>query len=146
MKTLRHTLAAALTTATLFTTYANAGDINDKEYMQSVVRGKAHYQQHCASCHGVKGDGDTSLGRMMGDIGNFGDPAYLETPEEEIRRIINNGEGAMPGYSGTFSEDQLQDLINYIRFLPKLSQARSRVEALQKRDVVQEARNTNTRS
>jgi len=82
-----------------------------------------HYADHCATCHGNKGDGKT----MYGD-GMFPPPPDLRQEgtqsltDGEIYNIIKNGIRftGMPGFGG--SDEDNWTLTLFIRHLPKLSE------------------------
>jgi mono/diheme cytochrome c family protein len=88
-----------------------------KEYY--LVRGKKNYEKHCANCHGKNGEGLQLL------IPPLTDPVWLNN--DSIVCIIKNGmdgsitvngknyNGRMP-MNETLDEDEIADLVNYIRY------------------------------
>lgn len=88
--------------------------------------GLAHYADHCASCHGTNGDGNTEMGR-----GLFPKPPDMRTAvtqqltDGELFYIIEHGVRftGMPGWStGTESgENASWRLVHFIRRLPQLT-------------------------
>ena len=83
----------------------------------SAERGRPLYQQHCVACHGVEGRGDGP-----GAAGLSSAPADLmlhvpHHPDADIFAFIAQGfDGtAMQGWSGVLTEEQIWDLVNYLR-------------------------------
>src|SRR5580693_139418 len=83
-----------------------------------------HFADHCASCHGDDGRGDTLLGR-----GLYPKPPDLQLPESqklsdgELFWLIENGVRftGMPAFSNPGSEDDSWKLVQFIRHLPRLT-------------------------
>ncbi len=85
----------------------------------SIARGEAIYQQQCATCHGPTGLGDTAY--------TFDPPpAPLARTAQRMSdaylywRIHEGGAAfgtAMPAYGAVLSEDEIWDVINYLRSL-----------------------------
>lgn len=83
-----------------------------------------HFADHCASCHGNDGRGDTMLGR-----GLYPKPPDLRLPESqklsdgELFWVIENGVRftGMPAFSNPGSEDDSWKLVQFIRHLPRLT-------------------------
>ena len=73
--------------------------------------GKKVYDEHCAQCHGDKGKPLTpdipDLSRRTGG---------MVKPDMELLRVINDGAGVMPGYRGIISDDDISDILEYIKF------------------------------
>jgi mono/diheme cytochrome c family protein len=92
----------------------------------SVRLGLEHWADHCASCHGNNGSGDTSIGRAL--YPRAPDMRQAETQDltdGELFYIIENGVKltGMPAW-GTGTEDgeaASWHLVHFIRHLPKLS-------------------------
>jgi mono/diheme cytochrome c family protein len=95
--------------------------------------GLAHYADHCASCHGTNGDGNTEMGR-----GLFPKPPDMrlattqQLTDGELFYIIEHGVRftGMPGWS-TGTENASWRLVHFIRRLPQLTtEDLERVETL----------------
>jgi copper transport protein len=84
----------------------------------SVTRGEAVFQANCAACHGATGKGDGPAG-----VGLNPRPAdltgghSLAHPDGQYFLWIKNGKPntAMPGLTGSLSDQQIWDVINYVR-------------------------------
>lgn len=85
---------------------------------------RLHYADHCATCHGNDGSGDTMIGR-----GLYPKPPDLRLDETqrlsdgELFWIVENGVRftGMPAFSTHGAEDDSWKLVDFIRHLPKLT-------------------------
>jgi mono/diheme cytochrome c family protein len=86
---------------------------------------RAHFADHCATCHGNDGGGDTMYGK-----GLYPKPPDLRLPETqklsdgELFWIIENGVRftGMPAFGGTHdSQNDSWKLVLFIRHLPQLT-------------------------
>lgn len=82
---------------------------------ESVARGKQIYDQHCAMCHGAKGEGDGPAGAALKPA-----PANLKVmapqhPDGDLAWKIAEGRGAMPGWKSSLSEQDIWNVVNYIK-------------------------------
>jgi mono/diheme cytochrome c family protein len=88
-----------------------------KRDKDSIARGAALYEKNCAACHGAKARGDGPAGKALNPK-----PADLKKmsgghPDGDFAWKISIGRGAMPGWKGSLSENQIWDLVNYIQSL-----------------------------
>jgi copper transport protein len=84
---------------------------------ESIERGRVLYQQNCLSCHGERGDGmgpdaaglNPSPADFRQHLPFHDDPTF--------RAIISQGlpGTAMPAFGDELSQEQIQDVINYLR-------------------------------
>lgn len=89
----------------------------------SVDRGRALFQKNCAVCHGPEGRGDgvAALAERPDDLTRIAKPPMF--PDGVVAYRIANGVGLMPAWRGNLSENEIWDLINFIRaMLPTLTQ------------------------
>lgn len=83
-------------------------------------RGKAVYQSHCATCHGITGWGDgpaaASLTVAPANFHRF--RSFLKS-DEELLRTIEHGIvfSPMHAWSGSLTEGQMADVLAYVRLL-----------------------------
>ena len=96
-----------------------------------LARARAHFADHCASCHGNDGSGRTPMGRRL--YPRAPDMRSGETQrltDGEVFSIIRNGIRltGMPAWGdGTPNEDVgTWELVHFIRHLPKLTPAEIR--------------------
>jgi mono/diheme cytochrome c family protein len=123
----RHLIAIVLTglvmasTSVIRNTMANAaGDAPE---------GATLFSQHCARCHGSHGKGDgPDLAKIHADPApdNWTDKEInAELSDYKIRKIVTGGGPAvdksskMPAFGSKLSPAQINDLIAFIRTLPK---------------------------
>jgi mono/diheme cytochrome c family protein len=85
----------------------------------SVDRGKKFYKTQCALCHGEKGDGKGDLAMDMKlTLPDFTKPdALAKRTDGELFAIIGTGKDPMPSQKERMSEQQLWNLVNYLRAL-----------------------------
>ena len=84
---------------------------------ESVARGKELYQAGCISCHGLdgRGDGPDSV-KLSPAPTDFRLHMPLHTDPQFYAFIANGYPGsAMPGFSKTYSETDIWNLVNYLR-------------------------------
>jgi mono/diheme cytochrome c family protein len=95
---------------------------------QALADGRAHFADHCASCHANDGSGDTAMGRsLFPKSPDMRQPATQDLTDGELFWIIENGIRftGMPGWStGTpEGEEASWHLVHFIRHLPDLTAA-----------------------
>jgi len=78
------------------------------------------YEQYCQVCHGVEGDGDGIMTKLMGimpmDHTNRNETNRLNN--EELAKSILDGKGRfMPAWRNILSQSDVEALISYIRLL-----------------------------
>lgn len=76
-----------------------------------VFEGREIYATHCESCHGANGRSDDP------GIPDFSRGERLFVPDSELFRKVRSGEGAMPAYRDMLSDDDIRDVIAYLRSL-----------------------------
>jgi mono/diheme cytochrome c family protein len=120
MKTFQLMLSASM----LFSFTAVAGELRGRP-----DQGKAIFTANCQMCHGPegKGDGPAAAG-LNPKPANFSDPARVkEFSEPRQVRVVTNGGASeklsplMPSFSEALSEQQVRDVIAFIRanLIPK---------------------------
>lgn len=75
------------------------------------TKGRVIYATHCQNCHGMKGAG------QFPGMPDFSRGESLFKPDIEIVRVIYAGRGMMPAYRGMFTEEELLDVVAYLRTL-----------------------------
>ena len=99
---------------------------------QSATEGQKVYTTYCSSCHGDKGRGDGAAGKALPvKPADHTDGKLMSSFSDEfLINIISKGGAAvgkssfMPGWGGVLKENQLQDLLAYLRSIespPKAS-------------------------
>jgi mono/diheme cytochrome c family protein len=86
---------------------------------ESIARGKGIFDHDCVVCHGPGGHGDgvaaASLPARPKDLTKLAPPPIF--PDGVIAYRIINGKNLMPAWRGMLSENDVWDLINFIRSL-----------------------------
>ena len=72
----------------------------------------------CRACHGDNGSGDTPAGKNLG-AKDLRSEAVQARSDEEIRKTIREGQNKMPSFEETFSEEELDAVVQYVRQLAK---------------------------
>jgi len=87
----------------------------------SLSSGKKKYGQDCAMCHGKEGAGDGDLAEDMKlKLRDLRDAETLKNLSDgDIYSLINNGKGKMMGEEGRLKPDEIWDIVNFVRSLPK---------------------------
>ena len=109
---LKKALATAVSLAVL-SGFAYAADVNE------------NWTKHCVSCHGKDGKGQTKAGRAAG-VKDLSDAKYQATlTDEQMFKQIKegmkdkNGKEKMKPYAGILSDDEIKDLVKFVRGLKK---------------------------
>jgi mono/diheme cytochrome c family protein len=86
----------------------------------STKAGLAVFTKNCASCHGNAGLGDGVKARTLKDFpGNFSKADFQSLADGDIFYRTKTGRGEMPKYDGKLSDDDIWNVVNYIRTLKK---------------------------
>lgn len=87
---------------------------------ESNKAGQVLYLKNCASCHGKTGLGDGVKARMLKDFpGDFSGGDYQNQTDGEHFYKTKFGRGEMPKYEGKLSDDDIWNMVNYIRTFKK---------------------------
>jgi mono/diheme cytochrome c family protein len=90
---------------------------------QSPVRGQQVYSQYCVTCHGLNGDGNgPAVAGLRVRPPSFRNPQHFLAPGMDGAHfwVVQHGDGVpggMPAWQGTLSDQQLWDVINYVKLL-----------------------------
>jgi mono/diheme cytochrome c family protein len=86
----------------------------------STKAGMALFTKNCSSCHGKTGLGDGVKARTLKDSpGDFTKPAFQTQADGEIFYKTKTGRGDMPKYEGKLADEDIWNIINYLRTLKK---------------------------
>lgn len=80
---------------------------------------KTLFRQYCQDCHGLQKDGRGGLRPFLEqDPADLTSEATQAKTDQELFAIIKNGGGVeMHGWANTFSDEQIFDLVRYLRAL-----------------------------
>jgi mono/diheme cytochrome c family protein len=88
---------------------------------ESIARGRLLFARNCAVCHGAEGRGDgvaaAALPQRPEDLSRIAPPPIF--PDGVVAYRIINGVKMMPAFKSTLSENEIWDLLNFIRSLAK---------------------------
>jgi cytochrome c6 len=76
----------------------------------------ALWGQHCASCHGKDGSGNTAMGKKLGVKDYTKSQSFSDA---EAANVITNGKGKMKAYKGKLSDADVRALVAWVRSLKK---------------------------
>jgi cytochrome c6 len=84
---------------------------SDTSRAADMIKGGELYAEHCASCHGASGIS------VMLNAPNFAKNESLLQPDPVLLTSIKNGKNAMPAYQGILNDQDILDVIVYLRTL-----------------------------
>ena len=101
----------------LFAIYGVALRLAPTNVSASAADARTTFNARCAKCHGRDGRGKTTQGRRthardMTD-GNW----QNDVTDERLFNSITNGRGKMPAFKKSLNENQVDELVNYVRRL-----------------------------
>ena len=76
---------------------------------------EALYKSKCQVCHGADGKG-RAAGQKLG-AKDFHSPEVQKQTDAELIELTKQGKGKMPAYDKKLTDDQIKQLIKYIRGL-----------------------------
>jgi mono/diheme cytochrome c family protein len=82
---------------------------------ESLARGAEIYKANCVTCHGAEGEGDGPAGAALRPP-----PANLKVmapqhSDGDLAWKITEGRGAMPPWKGALSEEDIWNVVNYLK-------------------------------
>lgn len=81
------------------------------------ARGRAVYQQYCASCHYANQSGDLHGPSLFGVYRKKYLPSGAPANDERVTPVVLRGRNMMPGYGNDLDDQQLADLLAYLHTL-----------------------------
>lgn len=106
---------------------ADSAPPNRYQDVHQIARGQAVYVQHCLACHGAEGKGPSGDWRIRDAAGRFPPPPLDDSAHawhhptavllDVIREGSPGGQGNMPAWKDRLSEQQMQDVVAYIKSL-----------------------------
>ncbi len=74
--------------------------------------GKETYVKHCSGCHGERGES-----KLIG-VPNFSrGEVIISSTDPMLMATIKRGKGTMPGFQGLIKDNEIMDVIAYMRTL-----------------------------
>ncbi len=91
-----------------------------KPTQESLAKGKKLYGFDCAMCHGEKGDGKGDMASDIKNVTDFTNPDALKNRTDgELFYVTRNGKGEMPPEGDRAKDDDIWNMVNYIRAFAK---------------------------
>lgn len=72
-------------------------------------KGSTVYRTHCVTCHGERGEG------AMPGVPDFSRGEALMQPDRALAESIIQGKTIMPAFQGILSDDEVLDVITFLR-------------------------------
>ena len=83
----------------------------------SIETGKKIFARECSQCHGESGKGDGPIAQALGNIvADLTSEKVLAQSDGAIYTKIRTGRPPMPSFKNYFSQDDIWNLINFIRY------------------------------
>jgi len=82
------------------------------------TRGSEAYMTNCLPCHGETGDANTPAGKKL-KAASFMTPEVLKKTDAEMFVTIRKGKDDMPAWGEVLTDDEIKNVIAYIRTLQK---------------------------
>ena len=79
--------------------------------------GQKVYDAKCKSCHGKTGEGNPAIAKALKVDPSVFLLTKLDKTDDELTEIITNGKGKMPAFKSKLSEDEIKDVVKYVRSL-----------------------------
>jgi len=71
------------------------------------------YKSKCQGCHGADGKA-SAVGKKLG-AKDFSHPDVVKMSEADLAKITTDGRNKMLAYKGKLTDDQIKDLVKYIK-------------------------------
>jgi cytochrome c6 len=79
----------------------------------------AVFKAKCAACHAADGSGNSATGKALATPDLRSDEVQKQTDAQLIDSITNGKGKKMPAYKGKLTDDQIKQLVGYVRELGK---------------------------
>lgn len=80
--------------------------------------GATIFKSKCQLCHGADGTGDTTLGKQL-QAANLRSKVVQKRTDAELHKVIHDGNGNMPPFADQLGDDQIAQVIRFVRALGK---------------------------
>lgn len=87
---------------------------------EGTAKARKFYGMDCALCHGAHGDGKGDVGVDMKNMPDFAKPdALKDRTDGELFYVIRKGKGEMPPEDNRAKDDDVWNLVHYVRAFAK---------------------------
>ena len=76
------------------------------------------FKSKCVACHGADGKGDTPTGKKLA-ARDLSSTEVQSQSDAQLIELVTKRKGKMPAYGKTLKEDEIKDLVGYVRELAK---------------------------
>lgn len=90
-----------------------------REPKPPLERGAGAFQRSCASCHGVGREQKAALGFKVAPPDLADAKLQARLGDADFRRVIREGKGQMPPFGKMLSDEEVTDLLVYLRSLAR---------------------------
>lgn len=80
--------------------------------------GETIFKSKCVLCHGADGTGNTPLGKQL-QSANLHSPDVQKRSNAELHKIVHDGQTNMPAFAEQLSDDEITQVIKYVRSFGK---------------------------
>lgn len=78
--------------------------------------GRENYQKNCESCHGPAGEGGLAkVDNKEIKVPSLKAEHAMKKTDDQITKVINNGDGPMPGFKDKMTPEQISELVKFVR-------------------------------
>jgi cytochrome c6 len=82
-------------------------------FASDIYNGRDVYDMHCQTCHGMDGQS------MEPGIPDFSRGESLFAPDVDLVQRLRDGDGHLPSFRGLLTDEELRDVVAYIRTLQR---------------------------
>lgn len=77
---------------------------------------RANYVKNCEPCHGPEGVGGlVKVEDKQIKVASLKSPGVIKHTDEQLAKVVSNGEEAMPAFKDKLTQAEIQDLIKFVR-------------------------------
>jgi len=82
--------------------------------------GAGIFKGKCVLCHGADGSGKTPLGKQL-QAADLRSKEVQKLSNAELHKVVHDGQANMPPFADQLSDDEISEVIQYVRHLGKTS-------------------------
>ena len=95
---------------------AAASPVTAASPVDELATARANYQKHCEGCHGETGEGGlVKVENKRIKVPSLKAGHALKHTDEQITKMITNGEEEMPAFKDKMSAQEISDMVKYVR-------------------------------
>lgn len=94
--------------------------VNPTDSTAEVLKqGRELYETFCDHCHGEKGMGDGSVGKVYKGVTAYTSASVIDKPGGHLYHVITHGKGRMGAHGSQISEEDRWKIVRYVQVLQK---------------------------